>query len=258
MAPSRPTWRRSRSSLPRPRTCWGIISTHVFPNGYKAQVVASSREAAVRYRTWLCLALADAIERLEQSNPTSLDLERLRRMRVGVVISGGQLNEKKPHLELYANPAEHKRLIASFKLPFDAFAESQSDGKADRIGGDVGILVVNNMLLTGFDAPIEQVLYLDRVIVAHNLLQAIARVNRVAEISKGKGFVVDYVGIGHHLQAAIDNYDERERQEVLENLSFPEDEIRDLDAAYRAVMELFGQVWTHRPDRLRCIHRPVL
>ncbi|MBV5275028.1 MAG: type I restriction endonuclease subunit R [Lamprocystis purpurea] len=210
--------------------------TQVFPNGYKAQVVASSREAAVRYRSCLCTALAAAIARLEQSNPTSLDLERLRRMRVGVVISGGQLNDKKPHLELYANPSEHKRLIASFKLPFDAVADGPPDSKGERMRGDVGILVVNNMLLTGFDAPIEQVLYLDQVIRAQNLLQAIARVNRVAGGSKSKGFVVDYVGIGHHLQTAIDNYDARERQEVLENLSFPKDELRQLDAADRAVM----------------------
>jgi len=215
--------------------------TQVFPNGYKAQVVATSREAAVRYRTCLCAALAAAVARLEQSNPTSLDLERLRKLAVGVVISGGQLNDKKPHLELYANPAEHKRLIASFKLPFDAVVAGQSGGKGGRINGDVGILVVNHMLLTGFDAPIEQVLYLDQVIRAHNLLQAIARVNRVAGLAKGKGFVVDYVGIGHHLQAAIDNFDERERREVLENLSFPEDELRNLDAAERAVMAWFGK-----------------
>lgn len=211
--------------------------TQVFPNGYKAQVVAASREAAVRYRSWLCVALAAAIERLEGDNPFNLDLERLRRLRVGVVISGGPLNEGKPHLALYAKPAEHKRLIASFKLPFDA----QAADKPDAIRGDVGILVVNNMLLTGFDAPIEQVLYLDRVITAHNLLQAIARVNRVAEASKAKGLVVDYVGIGHHLQRALAVYDEKERKDVLQNLSFPENELRDLRTAYRALMEWLGQ-----------------
>ena len=48
-------------------------------------------------------------------------------------------------------------------------------------------------------------MYLDKVVVAHNLLQAIARVNRVGGESKDKGFVVDYVGIGYHLKKAIDN-----------------------------------------------------
>ncbi|MFN7341850.1 MAG: UvrB domain 3-containing protein, partial [bacterium] len=46
------------------------------------------------------------------------------------------------------------------------------------MSGDVGIVIVNNMLLTGFDSPLEQVMYLDKIIVAHGLLQAIARVNR--------------------------------------------------------------------------------
>lgn len=94
------------------------------------------------------------------------------------------------------------------------------------------------MLLTGFDAPIEQVMYLDQVVVAHNLLQAIARVNRVGGEGKDKGFVVDYVGIGHHLKKAIDNYDEREQKEVLDALSFPEEELRDLKASHAEIMEL--------------------
>jgi type I restriction enzyme R subunit len=75
------------------------------------------------------------------------------------------------------------------------------------------------------------------VIVAHGLLQAIARVNRVAGSSKEKGFVVDYVGVGHHLKKALDNYDEREQAEIIDVLSFPEEELRELRAAEAAVME---------------------
>jgi type I restriction enzyme, R subunit len=71
------------------------------------------------------------------------------------------------------------------------------------------------MLLTGFDAPVEQVMYLDKVIREHNLLQAIARINRVGGADKDKGFVIDYVGIGNHLRAAIDNYElEKLRQRI--------------------------------------------
>ena len=94
------------------------------------------------------------------------------------------------------------------------------------------------MLLTGFDAPVEQVMYLDRVVVAHNLLQAIARVNRVGGESKDKGLVVDYVGIGHHLKKAIDTYDEREQKEIIDALSFPDEELRELEEAHAAVMAL--------------------
>ena len=57
--------------------------THVFPNGYKAQVVATSREAAVRYKKHLDAALAAAIAELEQANPGKLDLDRLKAMTDG-------------------------------------------------------------------------------------------------------------------------------------------------------------------------------
>jgi type I restriction enzyme R subunit len=201
---------------------------HVFPNGFKAQVVATSREAAVRYKAALDTALAEAIQKLEQANPLSLDLARLKKLKTDVVISGS--HNDLPHLREYTDSARHARTIKSFKLPFDAEDEG--------VTGDIGIVIVNNMLLTGFDAPIEQVMYLDKVIIAHNLLQAIARVNRVAGAAKEKGFIVDYVGIGHHLKQAIDNYDEREQKEVLDTLSFPEDELRELQADYQALVAL--------------------
>lgn len=201
---------------------------HVFPNGFKAQVVATSREAAVRYKGALDAALTEAIKKLEQANPLNLDLARLKQLKTDVVISGS--HNDLPHIKAYTDSDRHARAIKSFKLPFDAEDEG--------VTGEIGIVIVNNMLLTGFDAPIEQVMYLDKVVVAHNLLQAIARVNRVAGAAKEKGFIVDYVGIGHHLKQAIDNYDEREQKEVLDCLSFPEDELRELQADYAAIMAL--------------------
>jgi type I restriction enzyme R subunit len=111
------------------------------------------------------------------------------------------------------------------------------EGEDKGVTGDIGILIVNNMLITGFDAPVEQVMYLDKVIVAHNLLQAIARVNRVGGEAKDKGFVVDYVGVGHHLKKAIDSYDEREQKEIIDALSFPEEELRELIASHAAIMD---------------------
>jgi type I restriction enzyme R subunit len=202
--------------------------THVFPNGFKAQVVATSREAAVRYKGALDAALVEAIQKLEQANPLNLDMARLKKLKTDVVISGS--HNDLPHIKEYTDSGRHARTIKSFKLPFDAEDEG--------VTGEIGIVIVNNMLLTGFDAPIEQVMYLDKVVVAHNLLQAIARVNRVAGAAKEKGFIVDYVGIGHHLKQAIDNYDEREQKEVLDCLSFPEDELRALQADYAAIMAL--------------------
>jgi type I restriction enzyme, R subunit len=175
---------------------------HVFPNGYKAQVVATSREAAVRYKKYIDIAIAAAIANLEQTKPDNVDLNQLKRLKTDVIISGN--NNDLPHLKAFSDASKHKVNIKSFKMAF----RSEEEG----VSGDMGILIVHNMLLTGFDAPVEQVMYLDKVIVNHNLLQAIARVNRVSGETKDKGFVVDYVGIGHHLKKAIDNYDEREQK----------------------------------------------
>ncbi|KAF5409875.1 MAG: hypothetical protein C5S43_05850 [Candidatus Methanocomedens sp.] len=205
----------------------GHYFTHVFPNGYKAQVVASSREAAVRYKKHIDAALAATIADLEQANPNNLDLNRLKKLTTDVIISGN--HNDLPHLKAYSDKSKHGASIKSFKMSF----ESEDKG----VTGGMGILIVNNMLITGFDAPVEQVMYLDKVIVAHNLLQAIARVNRVAGEAKDKGFVVDYVGVGHHLKKAIDSYDEREQKEVIDALSFPEEELRELIASHAAIMD---------------------
>ena len=142
---------------------------------------------------------------MENNNPLSINIDRLKKVRAAVVISGDRNDELE--IKQYTDTNYHKRSIKSFKLPFDG-----EDEEDPTIKGDVGIIIVNNMLTTGFDAPIEQVLYLDRVLVAHNLLQAITRPNRVGEEGKDFGFVVDYVGIGHHLKKAIDYYDEKQGQ----------------------------------------------
>ena len=210
---------------------WDMVGhylTHVFPNGYKAQIVATSREAAVRYKKWVNASLRLNLRRLKKSNPRKLDLAQLERMCTDVIISGG--HNDKPHLKAHADKSKHEASIKSFKMSFG----SEEEG----VTGDMGILIVRDMLLTGFDAPIEQVMYLDKVVVAHHLLQAIARVNRVGGEGKDKGFVVDYVGIGHHLKKAIDTYDEREQNEVIDALSFPEEELRELEASHAEIMAL--------------------
>lgn len=199
--------------------------THVFPNGYKAQVVATSREAAVRYKKHLDAALEEALVSLGIANKLKIDLDRLKRLKTDVIISGRHNDEL--HIKRFSDASRHEVSIKSFKLPFDA-----EDGG---VFGDVGILVVNNMLLTGFDAPVEQVMYLDKIVVAHTLLQAIARVNRVGGSAKDKGFVVDYVGVGRHLKKALDSYDEREQSDVLAALRSPEDELRELVASQAAI-----------------------
>jgi type I restriction enzyme R subunit len=197
--------------------------SQIFPNGYKAQVVAVSREAAVRYKTAIDNALAEKVKELEKSNPNKINLPRLRALKTGVVISG-QHNDP-PHLAAHSDSSKHETIITSFKLPFE--------GKQNNIKGDTGIVIVNNMLLTGFDAPLEQVMYLDKVVKDHTLLQAIARVNRISGKGKDVGFVVDYVGVGHHLKDAIDAYDEEEQREILSCIDSIEEEIANLIVAQK-------------------------
>jgi type I restriction enzyme R subunit len=97
------------------------------------------------------------------------------------------------------------------------------------------------MLVTGFDAPVEQVLYLDRVIKDHGLLQAIARVNRVHDDGKDCGFVVDYVGVGNDLRKALDAYTQREQQEVIECLTPASELIGDLKLALDETLEILAR-----------------
>lgn len=214
---------------------WDMVQhylEHVFPNGFKAQIVATSREAAVRYKRWIDASLRLSLRKFKKDNPNNINLNQLRNFKTDVIISGSHndlLSIKK-----YTDTSKHSISIKSFKQSFG----SEDEG----VSGDMGILVVNNMLITGFDAPIEQVMYLDKVITDHNLLQAIARVNRVGGETKSKGFVVDYVGIGHNLKKAIDSYDERAKKEIEDCLSFPDDEIRNLKDSHAEINALFERM----------------
>jgi len=94
------------------------------------------------------------------------------------------------------------------------------------------------MLLTGFDAPIEQVMYISKKIREHNLLQAIARVNRVAE-GKSKGFIVDYIGIGNHLKEALEIYASDDREDIIESMKDISTEIPILQDRYQRLLNIF-------------------
>ena len=71
------------------------------------------------------------------------------------------------------------------------------------------------MLLTGFDAPIEQVMYIDKKLKEHNLLQTIARVNRTYP-GKTVGYIVDYIGLTENLQEALSLYSGEDQRNILD------------------------------------------
>ena len=209
-------------------------SRHVFPGGYKAQVVASSRIAAVRYAKALRDAIAVEAMELAHDNPLLVSAESFRAVEVALVITWD--NNDDVEIKDAMRDVDVAKVVKRFKMPLDA-EETEGD---ERLNGRIGFVVVNEMLVTGFDVPVEQVLYLDRVIKDHGLLQAIARVNRVYDDGKDCGFVVDYVGVGNNLRRALDAYAAREQQEVIECLTPVVDLIGELKQALDATLGLLA------------------
>lgn len=208
---------------------------HIFPNNFKAQVVAVSREAAIRYKKafdellndkdWL----EDYTSNLEEKNQAKINIGQLAKLKAEVVISGSPNDE--PEMYQYTDKSKHDNVIASFLLPFSKTA-------ADGTTGDVGIIVIQSMLLTGFDAPLEQVMYLDDIIREHTLLQAIARVNRM-EKNKYCGFVVDYVGVTRHLRRALANFEAKDTDEILQVVADLSREIDELNHTRAELVSFF-------------------
>lgn len=203
---------------------------HVFPNRFKAQVVAVSREAAFRYKKALDQAITNKIKELEKHPDPTVSIDLLKKLEVAVVFTGAQNDP--PEYTPYNQGAYHKEAVERFKLKF----EEEKNGKT----GNVGIIVVQNMLLLGFDAPIEQVMYIDRKLVDHNLLQAVARVNRTAA-GKSCGFVVDYIGIANHLKDALAKYVDRDQVDIERVLIKKDAELANLRHSHRAVIGFFTE-----------------
>ncbi len=105
-------------------------------------------------------------------------------------------------------------------------------------------LIVKDMLLTGFDAPLAQVMYIDRSLKDHTLMQAIARVNRNYE-GKQAGFVVDYYGLSDYLTDALDKFSSDDVEGTYHTLK---DEIPKLKATHTRVANIFSGLKGHDID----------
>ena len=125
----------------------------------------------------------------------------------------------------------------------DAYEEAMKNKFCD---GEIDILIVCSKLLTGFDAPICQVLYIDKELKEHGLLQAIARTNRLRE-GKEYGLIVDYRGLIQKLDAAMDmysgagleNFDGGDLKGVVVDVLEALGQLRD---AYTNLVDLFDDV----------------
>jgi type I restriction enzyme R subunit len=232
---------------------WHYVSA-VLPGGFKAQLSATSRLATVRYRDALLAARGNLVAQIEAlpqhlvtgADDGSLDIDSLDRRKQVLV-------RARPHLELirildfvpiisssnnddptwvqWTDKARQDAVIADFKKPLGPAAEQSSP---------VAFLLVRTMLLTGFDAPVEQVLYLDRFIQDAELLQAIARVNRTSK-GKAAGFLVDYFGVGAHLQKALQAYAPEDAADAIGALASITDEVPKLQDRHARTIAVFAQ-----------------
>jgi len=181
---------------------------YVEPSGFKAQVVCYDREATAKYKK-----LFDKLVPKEWSE---------------VVYSAGDPNTDTEDQRKYnTSKAKREEIIARFKDPVSPLK----------------FLLVCDMLLTGFDAPVEQVMYLDKPLWDHNLLQAIARTNRVYP-NKGAGKVIDYYGITRSLYKAL-NFDENIVDSAMLNIDKLKEEFVEL---IEEVMRLFEGVNIEDPS----------
>ena len=150
------------------------------PNGYKGQVVVYDRECCLKYKEILDELLG------EEATTIVMDTN----------------NDKKDRYKKYRRDRDQEAKV------LDYFRDPHSPLK---------LVIVTAKLLTGFDAPILQVMYLDKPMKDHTLLQAICRTNRTYDQGKTHGLIVDYIGIFDDVAKALD-FDENSMRRIITNI----------------------------------------
>jgi type I restriction enzyme, R subunit len=195
--------------------------------GFKAQLIAPSKAAAVRFKEVL-----DEIGHVSSA----------------IVISPPDENEGNEEVD-----QESKDLVRKFWSSMMARYKTEEEYNRQIIdafkgSGDPEILIVVSKLLTGFDAPRNTVLYVCKSLKEHNLLQAIARVNRLYEdggTEKQFGFIIDYEGLLGELDSALTTYSAFEAYEaadLAETVHDVREEIRKLPQLHDQLWDLFKPV----------------
>ena len=207
-------------------TAWDIVqhfTTNIQGTGFKGQLVAPNKLSAIRYRE-IFKEIAKVLVEVLISAPDD---------REGEEDAFEQTDDKvkafyNAMMDKYGNQERYeKAVINSFK-------------KQD----EPEIIIVVDKLLTGFDAPRNQVLYLTRNLKEHTLLQAIARVNRLYP-GKDYGYIIDYYGNLENLDDAIHTYsglEEFETEDLIGTLTTITKEIEKLPQAHSELWDVFKAV----------------
>lgn len=162
---------------------------YIRPTGLKCQVVVYNRACCVAYKKELDALLKDS------GDETAIVMHT----------SGDKGNE---YAEYKLTDFDQEKLLDKFRDPLSPLK----------------FVIVTSKLLTGFDAPILQCMYLDKPMKDHTLLQAVCRTNRVYEAKKKCGMIVDYVGVFDNYAKAL-NFDEESVKTVITNISEVKDKI---------------------------------
>lgn len=162
---------------------------YIRPTGLKCQVVVYNRACCVAYKKELDTMLKDS------GDETAIVMHT----------SGDKGNE---YAEYKLSEFDQERLLDKFRDPLSPLK----------------FVIVTSKLLTGFDAPILQCMYLDKPMKDHTLLQAVCRTNRVYEAMKKCGIIVDYVGVFDNYAKAL-NFDEESVKTVITNINEVKDKI---------------------------------
>ncbi|PMU93287.1 MULTISPECIES: type I restriction endonuclease subunit R [unclassified Pseudomonas] len=189
----------------------------------KAMLVCDGRDMAVRYKDLLDAIMVQRASKglptfdskvvislasitssrtgasaMEEAAEYEIDADKIRSIeeRVKAEVKAGKIP--------VAMPSEQIGNFVSKRFPLPYGEENDGlDGKPQ--ANNVGLIIVSDMLLTGWDAPIVGTMYLDKPLKEHTLLQAIARVNRTFS-GKNAGYIVDYHGVVEHLDHALKIY----------------------------------------------------
>ncbi|OGU72111.1 MAG: hypothetical protein A2V93_05990 [Ignavibacteria bacterium RBG_16_34_14] len=194
------------------------ISEHFTENldgRYKALVVAGSRLACIRYKKAIDCCLPKEYSEVILSFDRNNDRSPERREIYDYIKDLEQRNHGKAYEDI------HKETINNFKeedLP--------------------KILIVTDMLLTGFDAPILQTMYLDKPLKEQRLLQAIARTNRPYK-EKEAGLIIDYVGIFDRIEKAFEIY---EREDIVNTVINKDKLAADFEDRINKLSNIFAGV----------------
>lgn len=208
------------------------ISQHFCKNvkgtKFKAMLAVPLKATAMQYQKYF----------EEQTNPAL-------KINTAVIISAPDTRED--HEEVDEEPNDEVQKFWKRIVTRNGTHEAYEDSTISKFKSDddeVELLIVVSKLLTGFDSPNCSYLYIAKPLAEHNLLQAIARVNRLKE-GKDFGFIIDYVGILGQLDSALTKYSalqEFDEDDLIGTVINVKDEIKQLPQRYSELWDVFKEV----------------